>query len=218
MASTLSPQLLTPFATQYAQLLLNGSLTNRLAHHFAHVAPEAWLAMECALLFNSRCNDLGLNGWSVAVENKRVDLTLIPPIPPDYDRSAEIPDGGVFIEFKLVGTEWWKDAWAGAATDLMGKPKKPKADYVVCLLYNILKTAKPNRRSDTERLYSNYIASVPHSAGEFTPMNCSHAFYLFYSSEAYALSWDRPVFRRYPHGFSASMRFVWVTSAHKNPT
>lgn len=215
MTSTLLPQLLTPFAAEYAQRLLNGPLTDRLAHHLAHVAPEAWLAMECALLFNTRCSEFCLNGWSAAVENKKVDLTLVPP---DYDVSAEIPDGAVFIEFKLIGTEWWKTAWPDAATDLIGKPKKPKADYVVCLVYNVLKTAMPNRRSDTERLYSDYIASVPHSPGEFTPMNCSHTFYLFHSSEDYTLSWDKPVFRRYPHGFSASMRFVWVTSPQENAT
>jgi hypothetical protein len=104
-----------------------------LAHHFAHVAPENWLAMEGAMLFNS-CHDAwGLDGWSAILENRKVDLTLIPL---KHRTSSGHLSNAVFIELKLVGTDWWKTAWPDVAIGLFGKPKKPRAHLALCLLYN----------------------------------------------------------------------------------
>ncbi len=202
--------ILCEFADSFANLLFEGELKDRLAHHFAHVAPESWLAQEAALLFNICCSEWGLDGWSAILENKKVDLTLIPP---NHIATSDSLSNAVFIELKLVGTDWWKTAWPDVASDLAGKPKKPKAHLALCLLFNYQSQTCPNRRQRTDDLYSEYWDSVPTTPQVFSPAKIEHSFHLLHTSDEYTVSWPQAVFGRLPHGLWASMRLLWLAAS-----
>jgi hypothetical protein len=194
-------------AAAYEHLLFNGELSRRLAHHLALVASELWLAIEFALLVNEHGAEIGLPGWSAIVEKNRVDVSLIPP---DFDPSNRtLPDHTVYLEFKQVSPEYWAN-WNEVLADLSGKPNKPRADYAVCFLFDFTPSF-PNRKPKTAESYKAFQAAVPTEPADFEPIVGQPLLRLVRSSNWHRISWPYPVACRWPKGFEADIRTLWIT-------
>lgn len=205
------PPLLSRLAASYENLLFEGELRERVSHHLAHVAPETWLAMELALLINSKGGDFGMPGWSALIERKRVDVTLIPP---GYNPLAELPPEAVYLELKLVGTDWWNTVWRDVQRDLGGEiPGKPKASYAICFLINSVGQSTFARRRDTEDRYASFVSRVPIAPGRFEPLPGEPELLLVHSSSVYRVEWTRPVPGRWPNGYRADVRVLWLQAS-----
>lgn len=203
------PSTLNKLAAAYEHLLFEGELRRRFSHHMAHVASERWLAVELAMLVNERGDEFDLAGWSAIVEKGMVDVSLIPP---SADPRAVPPPEAIFLELKLVGAEYWSTIWTEVRADLAGKtPKKPRADFAVCFLVNHLSHPVSRRRPITDELYKGYHAAIPREAGEFEPTPGGAKLLMLRSSAEHPLEWPRPVPSRWPAGYEASTRILWIT-------
>lgn len=200
---------LNDVAEAYANHLFDYNLRARLGHHISHVASENWLAMELAYAFNTTKNNFDLGGWDAVLEKQRVDVTLLPPSDPTNESRP------IYIECKMVGPPYW-EVWKGINTDLAGKSSvdftssKPPATFAVCFLYEILSQSTPNQRSATRDRDREYLASVPTTAGRFKPHSHELEFQLLHSSKSYLLEWPEPIPGRWPFGFAAAMRILWI--------
>jgi hypothetical protein len=201
---------LVRLAEAYEQLLFEGELSRRLSHHMAHVASERWLAMELAMLVNERAADFGLPGWTAIVEKGVVDVSLIPP--GTSPRLLTLPPEAIFLELKLIGAEYWSTNWREVNSDLTGKsPKKPRADFAVCFLLSHLSHPITKRRPKTEETYRAFHAAIPHDQAVFEPIVGEPRLELLRSSAEHRLTWPRPVPLRWPDGFEATVRILWIT-------
>lgn len=203
---------LNTVADAYHDSLLAPGLRREFAHHFAHVAPESWLAMRLAFLVNTRSAELGLHGWSALLERRRVDVTLVPP---NAGLSGELGTNAHYIELKLVGTDWWNTVWLDVLKDLetsivSTQSRKPIASVVVCFLYNVISSPVQSRRKSTEVKYLEYMSRVPKTSGEFDPLQNGQKFSLLKTSAEFELEWPRPVYEKWPNGFNAVMRILWI--------
>ena len=198
---------MTAVADAFADHLFDYSLRERLGHHISHLASERWLAMELAYSFNRNVNLSGLSGWSAALEQQAVDVTILPPTGPATPDNEESP---IYMECKMVGPPYWS-VWNEIALDLDGKrSSKPKATFAVCFLYEILPQSIPNQRPDAKARDQRFLASIPESPGLFKPDLHELEFELLHSSKNYLIEWPEPIPGRWPHGFAAAMRVLWV--------
>lgn len=196
-------------AEAYEHLLFDGDLRSRFIHHLAHVASEQWLSVELAMLMNESSHSIGLPGWTAVAEKQRVDVTLLPP---GTNARGQLPENSINLELKLVGTDWWRTIWPEVRADLNGKsPKKPRAHFAVCFLTNVVCDGMSARRQATASLYDTYLSTVPNEPGEFEPISGQGAFYLLRSSPERELRWPRPIYQRWPDGYHANVRILWVT-------
>jgi hypothetical protein len=196
-------------AEAYEHLLFDGELRSRFVHHLAHVASEQWLSVELALLVNERAKDFGLAGWAAVAEKQRVDVTLLPP---GTNARDKLPENSINLELKLIGADWWRTIWPEVRADLNGKsPKKPRAHFAVCFLTNAVSDGMSARRPATTSLYGDYLSSVPIEPGEFEPIAGEGKFYLLRSSPERELLWPRPIYQRWPDGYKATIRMLWIT-------
>jgi hypothetical protein len=200
---------LVRLADAYEKLLFEGELSRRLSHHMALVASERWLAVELAMLVNERAADVGLPGWSAIVEKGVVDVSLIPP---DTDpRQPNLPSTAICLELKLISPEYWTSNWKEVRADLAGRSSKTKADYAVCFLLDHLSPSLSARQPRTQETYRAYQASIPHGPAAFTPIAGEPMIELLRSSDWHGLNWPHPVACRWPEGFGANMRILWIT-------
>jgi hypothetical protein len=175
----------------------------------ALVASERWLAIEFAMLINERAAELGLRDWSAIVEKGVVDVSLIPPAV--NHRQQTLPGEGIFLEFKLISPEYWSSNWREVRADLAGRSNKPRADYAVCFLLDHLSPSISKRQPKTQETYTAYQAAVPHGPAEFEPIAGQPRLELLRSSGWHWLTWPHPVACRWPEGFEANMRVLWIT-------
>jgi len=185
----------------------------RLGHHLAHVAPESWLTLELSMLVNEKAAQFGMEGWTALVERQRVDVTLVPP---GCDPNRALPTNAVYVELKLCGTDWWNAVWPDIGHDLNGTAtdgrvrSKPRAHLAVCLLYDVISPSLAVRRPDSTARYKAFLSRVPFEPSEFEPVE-GQRFYLLKSSSEHRISWQRPVFSRWPKGFEANARLLWLS-------
>ena len=206
--ATLSTSLIR-LAEAYEQLLFEGALRRRFSHHLAHVASERWLALELAMLVNERASEFGLDGWTAVVEKGVVDVSLIPP---GTDPRGNLPREAIFLELKLIGAEYWSSNWVEVRADLAGKrPKKPLADFAVCFLINHLSHPVTKRGAKTDENYKTFHAAIPLGPGAFEPIAGQPTLQLLRSSAEHRLEWPSPVNFRWPEGFEATVRILWIT-------
>jgi hypothetical protein len=203
------PAAIDRMAESYEKLLFEGELRSRFSHHMALVASERWLGTELAMLFNERASDFGLPDWAAILEKEVVDVSLIPP--GTDPRAKRLPDKGIYLELKLIGAEYWRPTWKAVGSDLAGRPpKKHPADYAVCFLVNHLNHGVSERRSKTDEIYKRFHATVPLEPGEFEPVG-GICLDLLRSSKEHRLEWPRPVSFRWPEGYDATVRILWIT-------
>ena len=161
------------------------------------------------MLINERAAELGLPDWSAIVEKGVVDVSLIPPaVDP---RQQTLPGEGIFLEFKLISPEYWSSNWKEVRADLAGRSNKPRADYAVCFLLDHLSPSISKRQPTTQQTYKVYQAAVPHGPAEFEPIAGQPRLELLKSSGWHRLAWPHPVACRWPEGFEANMRILWIT-------
>lgn len=158
-------------------------------------------------------NSLGLAGWSAQLEVQRVDLTLLPP-PNHYEVKP------IYLEFKHIPSDYWGN-WREvyhdlACTDQAGHNRaKPKADWALCFQINPISKSSHSRRTDTEIRYQQYHASIPQTSScSFQPILGLPPLWLAASSPEFSLQWQNPVLPRWPNGYEALIRILWV-SAHQ---
>jgi hypothetical protein len=205
---TLLPASINRLAEAYEQLLFEGELRRRFSHHMAQVASERWLAMELAMLFNERAIEFGQPGWAAILEKGVIDVSLIPP---DTNPRGRLPVEAIFLELKLIGAEYWRTIWAEVRSDLAGKtPKKLRADYAVCFLVNHLSHTVAKRRPMTDEAYKGLHARIPLKPAEFEPV-AGMRLQLLRTSEEHRLEWPSPVSFRWPEGYDATVRILWIT-------
>ena len=206
------PTTLARFAKAF--YLFGPECLHRISHHMAHVAPENWLAAEFAELFNTRTDEFDATGWSALLECKFVDVTLVPPW---AEEGQGMPDGTIYVELKLVATDWWNTNWRDVWSDLTGlksdaDPKaKPNADFEVCFLSNALRSRPHKMMEATKVKYEGFMEGVPLAEGWFQPVPNGQRFYLTHTSAEHRLVWDHPVFERWPQGYEAEARVLWVS-------
>lgn len=203
---------LTKLASAFEQLLREGELNRRFGHHLAHVAPEGWLALELALLVNDRFEDVGLDGWSAVLERGRVDVTLIPP---SVAASSNLPETAIYLELKLCGTDWWGTVWPAVQRDLEGiadqaASRKPKATFAVCVVTDARSRMVAVQREATKLRYAEFLSRIPDTTGPFEPIPGGPVFHVAWSSNWFEVRWPRPVFGKWPDGFAAGVRILWL--------
>ena len=207
------PPALAKLADAFSDYLFETECFRRISHHMAHVASENWLAAEFAYLFNTRAHEFGAGGWSALLERKRVDLTLVPPT---ARPEGDLPACRVYLELKLVDTGYWRTAWSGVRKDLTGLGddgkgrSKPTATYAICFLSNSLSSPPHRQLEATREKYRQYMARVPPKGGWFRPVPKGARLYLEHTSAAYRLKWKAPVVGRWPNGYEADVRVLWV--------
>ncbi len=208
------PVELVKLADAFSGFLFETDCLHRISHHMAHVASENWLAAELAYLFNTRADEFGGPGWSALLERKRVDVTLVSP---QAKSGQGLPSDTVYLELKLVDTSNWNTAWREVRHDLTRKdggrrPRaKPTADYAVCLLLNVVSRPRHRQMEATKTKYSGYMDRVSLSSGWFEPTANERRLCLAHTSPEYRLRWERPVFDRWPGGYEAEARLLWVS-------
>jgi len=203
------PAELAGLADAFSGFLFETHSLDRTSHHVAHVASENWFAAELAYLFNTRANEFGLPGWSALVERKRVDVTLIPP---SARPGQDLPCEAVYLELKLVDTGYWNTAWREVRHDLtQSSPAKPTASYSVCVLSNAVSSPPRPRRKTTVEKYRRYMERVPLTNGCFEPTLTEPPLYLAHTSPQYLVGWKGSVFDRWPDGYEAETRVLWVS-------
>ena len=202
------PVELAKLADAFSAFLFETDCLHRISHHMAHVAPENWLADELAYLFNTRADEFGAPGWSALLERKRVDVTLVSP---QARHGPDLPSEMVYLELKLVDTGYWNTAWREVRHDLTGEGGgKPTGDYAVCLLLNAV-SRRRHQREATKTKYRGCVGRVPLSSGWFDPTANERRLYLAHTSPQYRLRWEHPVFDRWPGGYEAEARLLWVS-------
>jgi len=205
---------LVRLAEAYEELLFSGELRSRFSHHMAQVASERWLAMELAMLVNNRAAEFGLAGWAAIVEKGLIDVSLIPP---GTDPRGSMPMAAIFLELKLIGAEYWPGIWAEIRADLAGKgAKKPRADFAVCFLVNHIAHSVSKRHPRTDAKYKKLHSAIPFTAGEFEPIAGEPRLQLIHTSVEHRLEWPRPVCFRWPNGYEATVRILWITECGRS--
>ncbi|MEQ1903325.1 MAG: hypothetical protein ABL888_03995 [Pirellulaceae bacterium] len=199
--------MLESIAQAYYVHLSQPEVNERLSHHFAHVAPEGWLALELAYLINRQSESVVLPGWSAVVERKRVDVTLLPP-------SAN--DKAIHLEFKLIAVDYWLN-WGEVYHDLGFRRKgstdqhKPVADFAVCFVlgqpFVYARKRKTTLASDTQKL-----GLLPDEPGCFQPLYDKPELDAIWISPQLKITWDKPIPDRWPGGYRNSVRVIWIST------
>jgi hypothetical protein len=203
---------LSDLAFAFDELLCEGSMSRRLAHHIAHVGPEDWLSMELAFLVNNQEVE-ELNGWRAVLERARIDVTLIP---------AEATKQQVFLELKVVDRAYWGEAWTGVYDDLVGKRKsrgqskdKPPANAAICFIVKPSCKTFKKTQAKTLKKWADQFSRLPHVVGErFVPLSGQPPLKLLHSSPVIELDWQHPVHERWPEGYKAHLTVLWVALAN----
>ena len=81
----------------------------------------------------------------------------------------------------------------------------------MCFLVNHVSHPVSRRRAKTDELYRGYHAAIPTGIGEFDPTASGTRLQLLRSSAEHRLEWPRPVYFRWPDGYEATVRILWVT-------
>jgi hypothetical protein len=202
--------LLEPIAQAYYSHLSQPEVNDRLCHHFAHIAPEGWLALELTYLVNRHADTLGLPGWSALVERKRVDVTLLPP---SADGTA------INLEFKLIAVDYWSN-WRDVFHDLGFRREgsidrnKAVADFAVCFVLGQPFGFARSRNATLAR-YEQLLNLVPDRPGCFQPLPDMPELNAVCVSSPLKICWNNPITTRWPDGYRNSVRVYWISTAGK---
>jgi hypothetical protein len=186
-----------------------------LAHHAAHVAPENWITAEIAYRVNRQENLPGaLHQWRAVPEAyKRVDLCLLPPAAAGTPSLTALPEGTLCLEMKLIDRGWWFDNWRAVHADLSGKAGKPLPAAAVCFLFEPKRPVASKTKAATLAAWQERFAKVPEAPGPFHPVGSLPPLYLAHTSPRLPLLWPHPIPGRWPEGYEADLRILWVTRA-----
>jgi hypothetical protein len=205
------PHPLRDLALAFEKLLSEPEMSQRVAHHMAHVGPETWLSMELGFLVNNQEVE-ELSGWRAVLERGRIDVTLIP---------AEVGQQQVFLELKVVDRAYWGEAWTGVYNDLVGKRKstgrskdKPPANSAICFIVKPICKTYTNHYEETRKAWEDQFSRLPHVVGDrFVPLSGQPPLKLLHSSPVIELDWQHPVHERWPEGYKAHLTVLWVALA-----
>ncbi len=172
--------------------------------------------MELAYSVNKTKDRIAAKEWTALLERKNVDVTLVQP---GDILKANPTKSLVHIECKMVGPSYWS-VWHQIDSDLTGKTcassksKKPRADYVVCFLYDYSRSTLPTvgpKELEQDRIR---LASIPDAPGAFTPYLHTYEFVLLHTSKSHGIDWPEPIPGGWDHGFAIDMRILWIAKPH----